>query len=76
MMTTRIPFITTDLDRRATPAWLNFINSIFSPYATASRNNEIMEAALKEWGAVCLRSEGQLEFESEERAVIWLLEWS
>ena len=82
MMTVKIPFITPDFEseyagnRRATPAWHNFINSMFSPYATAARNNEIMEAALKEWGAVCLRSEGQIEFESEEQAVIWLLRWS
>lgn len=81
-MTVKIPFITPVPEpgyvgnHRSTPAWANFWNSVSSPYATTALHNEVIAAALKEWGAVILRSEGMIEFESQEKAVLWLLRWS
>lgn len=64
------------LSGRSTSAWVNFWNGVSSPYATAVLHNDVVSDALKEWGAVWLRSEGMIEFESQEQAVLWVLRWS
>ena len=57
-------------------AWENFCDINGNPYATTAKWISGIMEHLKEWGAVWLRSEGMLEFESEEKAVIWVMRWS
>ena len=59
-----------------TQAWRNFLDSILNPYAPAATVNIELAAALAEYGAVWLRSENAIEFESQEKAVLWVLRWS
>ena len=59
-----------------TAAWRNFLDSTLNPYAAAATVNIEIAAALSEYGAVWLRSENAIEFESQEKAVLWVLRWS
>ena len=80
-MTVKIPMLTPVAEEgyvsgRSTPAWRNFWDSIPNPYSIIALSNDEVGKALSEYGAVWRHSEGMIEFESEEQAVLWVLRWS
>ena len=80
-MTVKIPITTPVSEPRLyrgyqdTQAWRNFCISRMTPFEDVLHEDMIQEA-LKEYDALWLCSEGQIEFASQEQAVLWVLRWS